>query len=276
MLRTISQQLGKHNHRGSYLGVEIEIEGDDVYFPSVPQWERTEDGSLRGSSIEYFLSPPLTKMDTINAIHCLKRELESGGIEPIFTSRTSVHVHLNVLDLTLKEWWNIIFLWGVFEDDMMEFSGEERKHNNFCLSLKDASYSFHVLEEILENNFIPNNPNLRYGAINFPCTGKFGTLEFRSMRGTLDIEVLSTWITTIVAFREYAIGKEPVNLLEEALFNIDKFVEDFLSFCPEARRIINKENCEEKLANAFNFATFHLTEYTWLEMVFCEEPKEDI
>jgi len=44
----------------------------------------------------------------------------------------------------------------------------------------------------------------KYAAINMSCLGRFGSIEFRSMRGTVDDAVLLPWFEVLVNLREYA------------------------------------------------------------------------
>src|SRR5687767_14683299 len=91
----VAQQPGKF-----IAGVELEIEDTDGVSGGLPHgWHSEEDGSLRNYGME-FISPPLpaeTLMGHFEGIHA--KLVSHSGQKKHFSDRTSIHVHVNCLDL---------------------------------------------------------------------------------------------------------------------------------------------------------------------------------
>src|SRR5690606_4243198 len=58
------------------------------------------------------------------------------------------------------------------------------------------------------------NENYRYSALNLAALRKFGTIEFRHMPGTGDIQKIRNWINLIMCLKQYALIKEELHLKE--------------------------------------------------------------
>jgi hypothetical protein len=201
------------------VGVEIEVEGANLITSTNPLWNTTVDGSLRGENKEYILAKPLEQNEAIAAIIGLKQELSDAGSLLDFSFRTSVHVHVNVTDLTYDEYLSFLYTYLLLEEPLMSFCGKERKGNRFCLRARDAEgviNNFYNLFRIRDGFRNIVQDAVRYAALNIYSTCKFGSLEFRGMRGTLDTDVLSIWIKALVAIREFSRNKSPVQV--EALY----------------------------------------------------------
>ena len=193
----------------------------------------------------------------------------------MFSNRTSIHVHVNVSDMEVKEWFTFLFLWVLYEDALIHFCGEERKGNLFCLSSRDAEGLLFKLEEFARDGQIYEfNDNYRYSAVNTTASVKYGSLEFRSMRGTLDIEVLNKWLSTLYCLRQKAIEiGSPALLIDIVLDDEKKFTrelfgeEHFIYDFPELSRSVS--------SNAFRCAAI-IDGVKWDFFEFIDEPNVDI
>ena len=206
------------------VGIEIEVEGNNLKEMDTEVWTSLRDGSLRGENLEYVLRKPIPIGRVKDAIIDLKQELDDAGSECIFSFRTSVHVHVNVQNLNFNEYLTLIYTYLLLEEPLMTFCGKERKGNRFCLRLQDAegilqtlTYMFRNGEGSLRNI---GEEAVRYAAINLYATRKFGSLEFRGMRGNMDVDVLDIWTRALVAIREFAVfaktPKEVYSLFSKA------------------------------------------------------------
>jgi hypothetical protein len=201
---TLRQILGLHKTVGDF-GIEIEVEGTEKIVDD-PRWKSDRDGSLRGANREYILHRPIPREDVRDALSCLAAELEYEPID--FSFRTSVHVHVNVQELTYVQLLNMIYTYLLIEEPLMTYCGKERKGNRFCLRLQDAEgmlETFTMLFKGQENalGLIPRDM-VRYAAINIESVIKYGSLEFRAMRGNLDVEYITTWTEALYRIREFA------------------------------------------------------------------------
>jgi len=129
-LLTDNQQFSQYN--GPLTGIEVEVENlDDTEFKLTHSWSVASDGSLRNAGRE-FISSPSTPHQIEAAINHLYAELPAKAH---FSPRTSVHVHLNCRELTLKQIYNIVILYQCFEDLLYDFAGSERKKSIFCVPI---------------------------------------------------------------------------------------------------------------------------------------------
>lgn len=279
----IATKFGVPLIRGPFLGVEYEMEG--TFLPAIaPGFYVHEEGSLRvimdengepHKPKEYVSAFPkdlaCTQADLRNLNNILKKE----GANPFWSYRSSVHVHINVSDLTIVEWWNMVFLWMLYEESFIHYSGKERQGNLFCLSTREAYGTIIMLEDYLKGNddYIFSTKN-RYSACNFSSTAKFGSLEFRSMRGTTDEDVLFPWFESLLFLRKGAQDFEtPSQILEMALSNPDELTDLVL---PNDKIVKKLPNWEEHLRqNAFSLALLepHIDVNS---LNFIDEPEGDI
>lgn len=190
-------------------GIEIEVEGVNIAPIATKYWDCTRDGSLRGESMEYISNGPQYFKD-FKKIHAeLMAHFAAHETIPKMSFRTSVHVHLNVNHLHVDVMRTIVYLYLLFEEDLLKFSGEERYGNRFCLSIRDAEGFIEAVKYYLGSDmqrvFVIKPDQIRYSSLNIASLIKFGTLEFRSMRGTLDYGVLSNWLNLIKCLRDAAI-----------------------------------------------------------------------
>lgn len=198
--------------KGSDLGLEIEVEGENLYAKNSGYWHVHGDGSLRGESCEYVSPFPVSLEEVREALLFLQDNLKDSTLN--FSVRTSVHVHVNVSYMELSQVAAFGYLYYLLEEPLIRYCGKSRIGNRFCLRMKDAhrviDYFRSVLSEegTLSREARDRGENLgyrvRYAAMNIASIPKFGSLEFRGMRGTLDVEVLSNWCKMLLSLRECA------------------------------------------------------------------------
>lgn len=275
-------KIGSLLHRnileGAHFGVEVEVEGCGL--PSrVNGFSVVQEGSLRPvngeDGKEYVFKQPSPIDTTCELIYKLNSVLHKEGSFPEFSNRTSVHVHVNVTDMTVEQWFNFLFLWVLFEEAMLDYCGESRKGNLFCLSSQNAEGFMFTLEEVIRTGVIPIlGDEVRYSAVNVAATPKYGSVEFRSMRGTTDPEILIPWISTLSHLRCVAMEYEtPQVMLEEVIDNPFRFISKLFQ---EDHFIWKHDDLERSvLSNAFRCAivvdgvSFNLFNFT-------DEPPQDI
>lgn len=215
----------RNNTVGPLVGVEVEVEGTNL--PArLRHWSIVHEGSLRpvdGSpGVEYIFPRPLAYHDALNALEELEAALERAN--PQWSDRTSVHVHVNSADLTVEQWYTMLFLWVLFEEPLLDFCGENRRGNLFCLSSRDAEALLFTLESVARTGRIEHiDDNVRYAAVNVNATRKYGSTEFRSMRGCIDMPVLDTWLKTLLTLREKAIEIGSPSALLDRVFSTPNF-----------------------------------------------------
>lgn len=190
-------------------GIEVEAEQVPELVERLEYWTTTNDPSLRNNGIE-FVSVPLRmeqlEKALINLNNCLPTTVE-------FTGRTSVHIHMNVRDLTLSQIINLVMLYTVVEKVLFKWVGHERENSPFCVPITDSNL-VHTLPALLENpRYIPEVWN-KYAALNLVPMQEKGTVEFRHMYGTSDVKTLITWCNMLACLKDTAKRFQPKELQE--------------------------------------------------------------
>lgn len=207
------------NSLGMYLGnftegtfgVELEIEGSNLpdHIRGDNRWLNIgKDNSLRGEAYEYILANPLKLKECKNAIESFNDYFTEHKAIPSFSFRTSVHVHVNVLDMTKTEIISFLYLSHLVENALVRYSGSSRIGNRFCLRTCDAEEKIKILKAFIRNKGFTsrfNSQQLKYSAINIAPLFEKGSIEFRSMRGTLSTEVLFPWLDVLENIKKLAI-----------------------------------------------------------------------
>lgn len=276
----IGDLIGRKILNGPVLGVEVEVEGTRLPM-LLPGFNIVKEGSLRKvgdeEGKEYVFQGPAPMDVALDKLARLRHALYKKDPRTYvqFSNRTSVHVHVNVTDLKVEEWFTFLFLWVLYEEALIHFCGDERKGNLFCLSSRDAEGLLFTLEEFTETGqFHHINDEVRYCAVNTAATPKYGSVEFRTMRGTMDENVLTPWLATLVSLRDKAqeigcpkklidIVLQDAHAFTASLFPVGHFVYNF----PDLNRSV--------MHNAFRCALF-VENVNWERFDFIDEPRIDI
>lgn len=222
-MKKIYALLGLSSPNPNDVGIEIECEGRNLVVideENSKYWKTVPDGSLRGvfpeQSAEWVMRSPVKQKDVKAALTELVAVQKNATFA--FSYRTSVHVHINVQDLTELQLLNMVYLYLLLEEPLMNYCGKERKGNRFCLRLADAEAMLESITKWVANSFesirtLPEGQ--RYSAINLASLRKYGSVEFRGMRGTLDQGVIQNWVNILVSIREFAkTAKSPQEIYE--------------------------------------------------------------
>lgn len=208
--------IPKELHCKGDLGIEVEIEGANLP-RAVKGWVRTQDGSLKGESAEYVLQKPLNKKEAFEALDLLAKAYQESGTRSPGSIRESVHIHVNVQDFTIHQLYNFITCYLILEEILISYCGQHREGNLFCLRASDAKFLLVALKALTRaRNFRGfATDDLRYASMNLAAIPKYGSLEFRSMRGTTNFEEIKTWINLLLQVKEYALRFEtPVHIIQ--------------------------------------------------------------
>ncbi len=188
----------------STIGIEIELE--DPLFPPrspIPRWVVKRDGSLRGHSGEFVLDPPKPIKTCIEALQELRLWCDTHNLTLNFTPRTSVHIHYNMTDKNLSDVYKVLMVYFLLEEILVKWSANtKRTGSNFCLRLCDSDTTLMKLLDAKTPQHFKSviKDNIRYSALNLNALSLFGSLEFRSMEGNLDVTRISNWMLQIEKF----------------------------------------------------------------------------
>ena len=209
----VSAIIKKASPKGE-VGIEIEAEGKNLKIIDSDFWSTEKDGSLRGNfpeaAAEYVLRNPISRGSVEAALDELIEYQKNATFS--FSFRTSVHIHINVGGLTEEQLRCFTYAYALLEEPLINFCGKARKANRFCLRIQDAERELLYLQNFYERGieFLKNvgGDEIRYSAMNLAALYKYGSLEFRAMRGTLDKGVIKNWISALLAVKDWSIKRE--------------------------------------------------------------------
>ncbi len=178
------------------IGMEIEVEDANLVGALNKVWGTTADGSLRNNGCE-FISKPIPASVAPKALaHLFDVALKQ---DCSYSQRTSVHVHLNMQDFTSTQTIDLLLVYIIFEKLFYKFTGRGRIKNIYCVPISDTS----LVSYLTEAGEVQGGKWSKYTGLNtLPLTTQ-GTIEFRHMHGTRNVEKLSTWINLITCLKEY-------------------------------------------------------------------------
>lgn len=205
---------------GGDVGLELEIEGRNLPAYNFEPWHVKGDGSLR-NGYEYVTNGPVLHRNVRDHLNTLWDAFKANNSRIDLSHRTSTHVHVNVTDLNINHYFNLICTYLILEDILVHFCGDTREGNNFCLRAKDAEYLIDTLSKLAEQGEKVSfrdtyEDHLKYSAMNIACTRRFGSIEFRAMRGTEDIDTLVAWVDILMGIKSFAKQfKHPFDIITE-------------------------------------------------------------
>ena len=201
--RTVFEALGLRQKQEGKFGVEIEVEGKRLPIPGDLNpvfWRVDRDGSLKAAeAFEYVTPAPLGLADVKRALNDLDKMYINKRSVVDESIRAGVHVHLNVQNYYPEQLWTFMTTYFILEDLLTNWCGDSREGNHFCLRSRDAEFILFAIAEAIQGKNLKglNTDDLRYSALN-PCSlFKYGSLEFRAMRGTRDLGAVWDWVKII-------------------------------------------------------------------------------
>jgi hypothetical protein len=221
---TIKDYYRFPKHKGD-VGMELEVESETPLPDHIEgdHWEFKGEGSLRNIGAEYVTRGPISiGVHKTVALRKLCDTLLDKKYKVIRDCpRTSFHVHHNVLDFTPLQVWTAATAYWLIENALMEYCGESRKGNKFCLRLKDAEGVLNFVYQDLKDKTRPfytvRTDRVRYAGLNLAAVSKFGSLELRGMDGRIDAKVMDTWSTETNRLLHRAVQyyRSPADLLDK-------------------------------------------------------------
>ena len=200
------------NIRGE-IGIEIEMEGKGFPMEDLDSWYSREDGSLRGAEEdkrEFVLIRPCKREDTLARLSSLSADLEEHGSKINPSYRTGVHIHTNVRDMTFNQVFTYIFSYYMFEDALMQFAGDDRVGNLFCLRARDAEGIGRTLEKAIKRRDLLAlyTDEIRYSSMNLKSLKQYGSIEFRGLPFNGDFQQIESWIQLLLAVKDFSLTVE--------------------------------------------------------------------
>ncbi len=192
----------------SCIGVEIELESATHIHP-VGVFRAEADGSLRNEGVEFVFARPASGQVVIDSLKALQVACTGTDRDPTLSVRTSVHVHVDCLDMTADQISRMITLYEIFEVPLFRAFAPTRINNHFCTRITEcynALSAQRYLSEGFESFFnrFEARDNQRYCALNLRALSKFGTVEFRHHPGSYNADDLILWINACLSLKRAA------------------------------------------------------------------------
>lgn len=202
-------------------------------------WTTHNDGSLR-AGIEFVTAYPIPITDVRASVATLLTKVKNVN----FSHRTSVHSHFNVQNMTLLQVSSAVLGWWVFEECVLQLVDPKRRGNQFCLpwTLAEGQVRTFVTDMKEGAHFSYFNADgYKYSAMNLANIPRMGTMEFRALEGTKDVDKITTLITGIHKmlhrFSQFTtpdqmfdyffdMKDKPDTLVDEFLFELGPLVRD--------------------------------------------------
>lgn len=197
------------------LGLEFEYEHvPNKNLPAKEGWTALykyhEDNSLKDRGAEYVFATPLFGKDALCAIEGICKHATAEGWKS--TLRTGIHVHMDVRDLEVPQLVGLCLLYALYEPVIYRWVGDERDANIFCLPWYAAEGGVMQAANIVRTALRDKESgdgNLgmaaeaydRYAGLNLQALQKFGSVEFRHLKTTLDFDRILTWVNIILSLK---------------------------------------------------------------------------
>lgn len=187
------------------IGIEIEAENFNGCGVPLMFWRTDEDGSLKKAGVE-FISVPLKRRSIDYALH----EIQFFGDKLEFGHRTSVHLHCNVSQYTLRQLYGLVAMYSMLEECFYSLADPIRECNSFCYPIIGTAPKLEW--------FNSEDHTTKYCAFNIAPVKRQMTVEFRHLHGTTDLLSLRRWIQ-IGAKLVYYCGnvKEPIEFFKKVV-----------------------------------------------------------
>jgi len=211
-----------------YVGLEVEVEGLSREFDfSSTCWRVKPDGSLRNEGAE-FVSYPIRGKNLIYAVLMLNEFLNGSFPNHAFSERTSVHVHLNIRNLTFEEVIKLIIIYTIVEPLMFSYVKKvsvDRYNNIFCIPIKDFFEPTIIYKKSLEQLLTSFDINLprnwsKYSGMNLIPIRDYGSVEFRQLGGTSNPTTIINWVSLILKLKQAAM-KIPFSELKDLVLDLN-------------------------------------------------------
>lgn len=161
-------------------------------------WKIQNDGSLnRGVEV---VSPPLTSTEEVKKVVYVLLKVIKARV----SVKTGFHLHIDCNDLNLEQIKNAYKLYNKYESSSIQSLLEKDRHNNYY-----CSPICWYMEDVLNARTIEEFKNCmgtRYVSVNSKSYIKYGTIELRAHKGSLDIDRIESWIEFGLKLVETAIS----------------------------------------------------------------------
>jgi hypothetical protein len=229
------------------VGLELEIEGWRSGAASLPHFNYTTDGSLRNNGIEAISHPTKSKYvrEMLNQFFTTHRVTEAN-----YTERCSTHVHVNVQDFTLEELKVMALTYQMVERLLFEFVGNDRANNIFCVPWYESGITANFITNMKQLSKAALRGWMKYTALNLQPAQEKGTVEFRHLEGTCDVEKIVQWINLLNCLSKWAkkVSFDALSTMVLSMNTISNYGEFLRDVFGDHLKVLMVDGYKEKLA----------------------------
>ena len=190
------------------LGFEIELEKHEGGFNNVRGWRTTDDGSLRGTRIEYIFDGGAAGEEAERRIQAMHEYLEREPAQPTF--RCSTHLHMDMQSADFNEVEKVVLAYMVFEDSFFDQHDRYRRTSNFCIPFMNNDwfaqfFGRRILGSTNEHSKFANCSRWsKYSALNLNVLAQHGTIEFRGSEALMTKATMTALALRMLSLRKIA------------------------------------------------------------------------
>lgn len=182
-----------------FYGIEIELE--QIRLASVPPslWTYEGDGSLRNRGMEFKSIEPLPIATAKDSLIMLDDFFERHGMEPEANDRCSVHIHMDVRDMSNNQIYNMLCNYSLIEPMFFAHVAEHRADSHFCVPYYHCRDTARAIMNAIKDHE-PNEVSMqgrKYMALNVLPMYRFGSVEWRHFPAVLPVKRVIPWLDLI-------------------------------------------------------------------------------
>lgn len=208
--------------RAGQLGIEIELEGENLTAFPVKGWDVHQDNSLRGpkgigqGGVEYTTHGPIPHHLVPDAVTLLRSALTTNKVILREDSpRTSTHIHVNVQKMSWIDVFGYITLFASIEPLFLYLCGDKRDGNSFCVpafECGDLPDWFHDVARRLDSwkpgEYTELGQRGKYASLGTFRIHDLGTLEARCFPMSVDPETINKWCTWLINIQDMVVRQD--------------------------------------------------------------------
>lgn len=164
------------------------------------RWKLTTDSSVQENGLE-IVSPILSGEEGMKQVQTV---LDCLSKFAIVDNTCGLHVHVDATTLDTQQ----VALVAILGQSLYSFVPAKRYHDRYA--------KLFTIQEMIELKKFPKTlpPVQREKFVNIQAFGKHGTVEFRGLEGTLEFDVLSSWIEIVTSLVTYVKNKPRIGILD--------------------------------------------------------------
>ena len=239
------------------VGIEVELEGLRYSVDNYSRkkginswWNVVRDGSLRSlgedRSGEFVHKAPMFGQDVVDSLISLERLTKVSKN----SCRTSVHVHLDVRDMSYNQLLRLLVVYLMVEPIIFDQVEGSRKHNPYCTPIRGCKGYLEKIGRSLRGetntsfalNLAPSTGS-KYTALNYLPIARQGSIEFRHKEGTNSADDIINWVNLVLSLKRHAMNTSGDISPEEVCHMLDNYQE----FVVELFEGVNMPDLQESI-----------------------------